>query len=134
MERAIPFYQLTLVSADLSVYQTVLLLSSEHDPDPESIAWRKTVIPNYNLAASDEDDFIEPTGFGGFDPQPKLGYQTPRLLFSLDRSSAERIIDNASTYEALIASDQDTITMENLIGDMQEVMKAGAIPPSLGHT
>lgn len=112
LERAIPFYQLTLVSADLSVYQTVLL-PAEFARDCEPIAWAKVLSANRLLYTSansvgEIDDFVVPDGLEWKTyPGSKLKSQTLRLLPQSDRQP-EKAMDFRTMYNSLISGDQDT--------------------------
>ncbi|KAF2631282.1 hypothetical protein BU25DRAFT_446165 [Macroventuria anomochaeta] len=134
LKRAIPFYQLTLVLADLSVYQAVLL-SSEHDPDPEPIVWRRIVVAKHSLDALTEADemnaFVEPNGPDwDAEPEPKLGSQLPRPVSSSDRPPAQASMDQTATYDALLHGDQTNSTcVEVLIEQLRAMMSVDQISP-----
>ena len=128
-ERSIPFHQLTLVLADLSVYQTVIL-STEHDPSPEPLVWRRMVVAKHSLDATadvdETNDFVEPNGPDwDADPEPVLSSQALRLISS-DRPLPQATADHTAMYEALIHSDQDaggSTPLEVLSHRLQETMK-----------
>lgn len=127
LKRAVPFYQLTLVSVDLNVHQTILL-SSEHDHDPEPITWRKAVIPNHSLKTSgltDEmEDSIVPNGPDwNTKPESKLKHQALRLASPLDRPSTHGTRNYMAVYETVLHSSQTgAMSMERVINQLREQM------------
>ena len=127
MEEAVPFYQLTFVSADLDVYQTVLLQSIGIDPNPELITWSKTVVPSYNLAAA-EDDFMEPNNWGSA-CEAKMKSQAPGLLLS-DQNPPDRVNDTGAIYDALDLGDSNTVAIDDLTKQLEDSMRGDV---ALGH-
>lgn len=124
-ERAIPFHQLTIITPNLSIYQTVLL-SSHHDPNPEPLAWRRIVVAKHSLDArndiDDMDEFIEPNGPDwDAEPEPKLKSQAPRLLS--DHGPAHATVDHTTLYVSLIHGEQaDSTSINEVVQQFQEKM------------
>lgn len=105
-ERAIPFYQLTVLTADLGVHQ-IVLISSKHEADPERLAWRKIATLRF-LDTRDEademDDFIEPNGPDwGVEPEANLSSQVPRQI---SNDAINITADHAWLYESLCREEQ----------------------------
>ncbi|KAF1924291.1 uncharacterized protein M421DRAFT_424930 [Didymella exigua CBS 183.55] len=128
-ERAIPFHQLTVLTADLGVHQ-IVLLSAKHDPAPERLAWRKMMAPHSLDARSDVDEmdgFIEPNGPNWeIEPGPKLRAQVPRLLS--DRDLTHATADRTELYESLLHSEQaGSTSIEDVIQQLQETMGVQAL-------
>ncbi|KAJ4355336.1 hypothetical protein N0V95_003011 [Ascochyta clinopodiicola] len=99
LERAVPFYQLTVALSDLSVLQTVLV--EELDTGHEALVWNKTIHADRTLYASTNveelDDFVAPNGLLGMaTPEPKLKSQALRVEI-LDSAIDVVDIDEAST-------------------------------------
>lgn len=138
LERAVPFYQLTVALSDLSVLQTVLLPEG-CDVDFEPLVWTKTISTNRSLYTStnvDEmDDFVVPNGLiETTTPELKLKSQAPRLLPRSDQPNC-RVMDYTAIYSALFHSDQncpavgDSITMETITERLREMMASEVNPP-----
>lgn len=124
-ERGIPFHQLTVITADLGVYQNVLL-SSEYDADPEQLTWRKIVLAKGSLDARNDidgmDDFIEPNGPGWeAEPELKMKSQVPRKVSNEGMTCAT--VDYAHVYESLIYNEQPgSMSVEDVVQYLQESM------------
>lgn len=124
-ERGIPFHQLTVITADLGVYQNVLL-SSEYDADPEQLTWRKIVLAKGSLDARNDidgmDDFIEPNGPGWeAEPELKMKSQVPRKVSNEGTTCAT--VDYAHVYESLIYNEQPgSMSVEDVVQYLQESM------------
>lgn len=129
-QNAVPFYQLTVILTDLSVYQTVML-ASEHDPNPEPLAWRRIVVAKHSLDArakiDEMDDFIEPNGPDwDADPELKLKSQALRLVPWSDRPAALMTVNNTTLYDALVDPEADaeaSIPLEALILQLHEMLE-----------
>jgi RNA polymerase I-specific transcription initiation factor RRN6 len=123
-ERAFPFYQLTVLTADLGVYQ-IVLLSSKHDPNPERMAWRK-IMTLRSLDVRDEldelNDFMEPNGPDWeVEPELKLKSQVPRQVSN--QSDAHPTADYAWFYEILSRGEQTGSTsIEDVIRHLEKVI------------
>lgn len=133
-QKSTPFYQLTVILADLSVYQTVVL-SSIHDSDPEPLVWRRVVVAKSSLDDTGDidnmNDFVEPNG-PNWDAEPELRdhSQKPRLTSLLDRSSPLITSEQVSMYEALLNDNQssgDSASLEVLLRQMQDLVIEGPI-------
>lgn len=102
LEKAIPFYQLTALTADLGVHQ-IVLISSKHETDPERLAWRKIVTQRFLDIRDEADemaDFIEPDGPDWeIEPESKLKSQVPRQISNEDAIHPNA--DHAWLYESL---------------------------------
>ncbi|KAF3033192.1 hypothetical protein E8E12_003125 [Didymella heteroderae] len=123
-ERAIPFHQLTVLTADLGVHQ-IVLLSSKHESDPERLAWRKIVtqrLPDARDEVDEVDDFIEPNGPDWeMEPESKLKSQVPRRV-SIENATYPSA-DHAWLYESLFPSEQtDSTSIEDVIQRLEDVM------------
>lgn len=124
LERAIPFHQLTVLTADLSVHQ-IVLISSKHDANPEPLAWRQLITQRYldsRDQADEMDDFIEPNGPDWeAEPELKLKSQVPRQVSNED--TTHPTADHAWLYETLSREEQTGSTsIEDVIQRCEEVM------------
>ncbi|KAF9694658.1 hypothetical protein EKO04_007296 [Ascochyta lentis] len=143
LQRAIPFYQLTVALSDLSVVQTVLV--EETDADYEMLVWSKIIHTDRTLYAwptvGEMDDFVAPNGLlGTATPQSKLKSQDLRLLPHSDLT-LERTMDYTSIYDVLVHKGQDAASMRNgiamdvLTERLREMMKVDGdtVDPGHGH-
>lgn len=129
LQRSVPFYQLTVVLADSSVHQTVVL-SSVYDLAPEPLVWRRVVVAKHSLDHTVDIDkmqnFVEPNG-PNWDAEPELkdNSQTPRLISLLHESVPQATSEQEWTYGTLIRRDRDMAdgtSLELLIDQMQDLM------------
>ncbi|KAJ8118732.1 hypothetical protein OPT61_g340 [Boeremia exigua] len=130
LSKSVPFYQLTVIMADLSVYQTVLLSSGYHN-NPEPLVWRRVVVAKHSLDArsnvDEMDDFVEPNGPDwDAEPESKLTSQMPRLVSSSNRAIASGTADRMAAYDALIQIDQSagaSVSLKDLTDQLREVTR-----------
>lgn len=130
LQEAVPFYQLTVMLADMSVFQTVLL-ASQYDLEPEPLVWRKNVVAKHSLDARTEidemDDFVEPNGPDwDADPELKLRGQTLRLLPYQDRLAVRATANHTALYDALVAFDDHagtSVSLEVLTDQLRGMMR-----------
>lgn len=134
---AVPFHQLLVVSADLSVHQTVLT-SATLASEPEPLAWTKvmrsrSLYPS-NITVDGLDDFVVPNGLEWTaEPILKLKAQKLRILPRSDRP--EKSADYVSIYENLISRDQaikDGTAVEVITDQLRRMMELGTDTAS-GH-
>ncbi|KAH6614292.1 RNA polymerase I-specific transcription initiation factor RRN6-like protein [Boeremia exigua] len=133
-EKAVPFYQLTVVLADLSVYQTVLL-SSQYDPAPEPLVWRRIVVAKHSIdARADIDEmgsFVEPNGPDwDAEPESKLEGQSLQLVKWSDQAPALATADCTTIYGALVRDDHvagESITLEALTDQVQGLLRGDLV-------
>lgn len=137
LERAVPFYQLTVALSDLSVLQTVLLPEGR-DVNLEPLVWSKTISANRSLYTStniDEmDDFVVPNGLiETTTPELKLKSQAPQLLPQSGQPDC-RVMDYTAIYNTLFYGEQDhpavedSMTMETITERLREMMGADTNP------
>lgn len=123
-ERAIPFHQLTVLTADLGVYQ-IVLVSSKHESNPERLAWRKIARQQY-LDTRDEaeemDDVVMPDGPDwDVEPELKLRSQVPRQISN--EGADNQTADHAWLYESLYQEEPAGITsIDDIIHSFETIM------------
>ncbi|KAF3003442.1 hypothetical protein E8E13_002218 [Curvularia kusanoi] len=140
LQRSVPFHQLTLVLTDLSVHQTVVM-SSEFDPVPEPLVWRRIVVAKHSLdATSDVDDFkdfVEPNGPDwDADPELKLKAQIPRLLSVHDGTSQYPTADQTIIYKALLDHHEDVkedVSLEAVTDQLRDLMTGVSLDSSSSY-
>ncbi|KAJ4985837.1 hypothetical protein SVAN01_08635 [Stagonosporopsis vannaccii] len=126
-QEAVPFYQLTIMLSDMSVFQTVMLFSN-YDWKPEPLVWRRAVVVKHSLDAKTEvdemDGFVEPNGPDwDADPELKLGYQTLRLASFQDRLTLRAKADRTALYDALVDFHADAnVSLEALTNQLRQMM------------
>ena len=140
LSRSMPFYQLTVVLADLSVHQTVII-TSERDPNPEPLVWRRAVVAKHSLdattAVDDLNDFVEPNGPDwDADPESKLESQRPRLTPVLDRPHQHPTVEQTTVYEALLdetLGGRENASLEVVTDQLRELMRRNSLDVGSCH-
>ncbi|OSS44201.1 hypothetical protein B5807_11251 [Epicoccum nigrum] len=138
--RSVPFYQLTVVLADLSVHQTVTL-TSDHDPSPELLVWRRAVVAKHSLDAmtivDDMNDFVEPNGPDwDAEPELKLESQRPRLTSVHDRPHQHPTVEQVTVYKALLdetLGEREDASLEAVTDQLREMTRRNSLDVKSGY-
>lgn len=138
--RSVPFYQLTVVLADLSVHQTVIV-TSDHEPNPEPLVWRRAVVAKHSLdattAVDDMNNFVEANGPDwDAELELKLESQRPCLTSVLDRPHQHRTVEQMMLYEALLdetPGGRDDASLDAVTDQLRELMRRSSLDVGSGH-